>query len=102
MSCHFDDARPRLVQAGPASDEWDHLQRGLDDGFNPKLPHDRPITWLTVAYLQTLPCNWVHEIVSVGSLSPSFSHPPGIYEDCAAKVTAPKQIESRALASPPA
>ena len=51
MSGDFDVARPRLVQAGPASDEWDHLQRGLVDGFSPKLPHDRPIAWLTVAHL---------------------------------------------------
>ena len=46
MGGDFDVVRTRLVQAGPASDELDHLQRGLVDGFNPKLPHDRPITWL--------------------------------------------------------
>ena len=47
MGGGFDVARPRLVQVGPASDEWDHFQRGLVDGFN---PHDRLITWLTLVY----------------------------------------------------
>ena len=46
MGGHFDVARPRLVQAGPASDERDHPQCGLVDGFNPELPRDRPITCL--------------------------------------------------------
>ena len=45
MGGDFDVARPRLVQAGPASDELDHLRRGLVDGFNPRHPHDRPITF---------------------------------------------------------
>ena len=29
MGGYFDVARTRLVQAGPASDELDHLRRGL-------------------------------------------------------------------------
>ena len=69
MGGDFDVARPRLVQAGPASDEFDHFQHGLVDGFNPKLPHDRPITWLTLVYPQTL--RWVHEFIPFGPLSPT-------------------------------
>lgn len=42
------------------------------------------------------------EIVPVGSLSPNSIHLPGIYVDRIVKATAPKQIESRTLASPPA
>ncbi|KAF9791188.1 3-oxoacid CoA-transferase [Thelephora terrestris] len=41
------------------------------------------------------------EIVPVGSLSPNSIHLPGIYVDRIVKATAPKQIESRTLASPP-
>ena len=44
----------------------------------------------------------VHEVVSVGSLSPNFIHLPGIHEDCIGKVTAPERSESHALASPSA
>lgn len=41
------------------------------------------------------------EIVPVGSLSPNSIHLPGIYVDRIVKAIAPKQIESRTLASPP-
>jgi len=41
------------------------------------------------------------EIVPVGSLSPNSIHLPGIYVDRIVKATAPKQIESHMLASPP-
>ena len=95
MGGRFDVARTRLVHPGPASDEWDHFQRGLVDGFNPKLLHDRPITWLTpkrfAGYTKLSPSDLI---------PPNLFHVPGIHVDRIAKATALDRINSRELASP--
>ena len=91
---HFDIARPSC-QAGPASDEWDHFQHGLVDGFNPKLPHDRPIN---VGLPLFTPKRFVEFMNS--SLSPNLIRLAGIYVHRTAKATAFDRIKSRALTSP--